>query len=39
MKNALRQTIEYAASVGLVYGALNQLKEGVQFLKELDTNY
>lgn len=36
MKNALRQTIEYAASVGLVYGALNQLKEGVQYLTELD---
>lgn len=36
MKNALKQTIEYATSIGLVYGALNQLKEGIQYLTELD---
>lgn len=36
MRNALKQTIEYATSIGLVYGALNQLKEGVQYLTELD---
>ena len=36
IRNALKQTIEYATSVGLVYGALNQLKEGIQYLKDLD---
>lgn len=36
MKNALKQTVEYALSVGLVYGALAQLKEGVQYVVELN---
>lgn len=36
MRNALKQTIEYATSIGLVYGALRQLQEGVQYLKDLD---
>ncbi len=36
MKNALKQTIEYAASVGLVYGALRQLKEAVEYVSELN---
>lgn len=36
MRNAMKQTIEYATSVGLVYGALNQLREGIQYLTDLD---
>ncbi len=36
IRNALKQTIEYATSIGLVYGALRQLQEGVQYLKDLD---
>jgi hypothetical protein len=36
MKMAMRMTIEYAASVGLVYGALNQIKEGIQYISELN---
>jgi len=36
MRNAIKQTIEYATSVGLVYGALRQLQEGVQYVKELN---
>jgi TP901 family phage tail tape measure protein len=36
MRNAIKQTIEYATSVGLVYGALSQLREGIQYLTDLD---
>lgn len=36
IRNALKQTIEYATSVGLVYGALNQLKQGIQYIKDLN---
>jgi len=36
IRNALKQTIEYATSVGLVYGALSQLREGIQYVKELN---
>jgi len=36
MKNALKQTVEYALSVGLVYGALAQLKDGIQYITELN---
>jgi hypothetical protein len=36
MKRAMRQTIEYAASVGLVFGALRQLKEGIQYVSDLN---
>jgi TP901 family phage tail tape measure protein len=32
----MRQTIEYAASVGLVFGALRQLKEGIQYVSDLN---
>ena len=33
---AIQTTIKYATSVGLVYGALRQLQEGIQYLKDLD---
>jgi hypothetical protein len=36
MRNAIKQTIEYATSIGLVYGALNQLKQGIGYIKELN---
>lgn len=36
MRNSIKQTLEYATSIGLVYGALNQLRQGVQYLTELD---
>lgn len=36
MRNAIKQTVEYATSVGLVYGALRQLQQGIQYLKDLD---
>lgn len=36
MRNALKQTVEYALSVGLVYGALAQLKDGIQYITELN---
>ena len=36
MQNAIKQTIEYATSIGIVYGAMRQIKEGVQYLTELN---
>ena len=36
MKNAIKQTIEYAISVGLIYGALAQLREGIKFVADLN---
>jgi len=36
LKNAIKQTIEYSVSIGLVYGALNQIKEGIQYIKDLN---
>lgn len=36
LKNSLKQTIEYSLSIGLVYGALNQLKDAIQYVKELN---
>jgi len=36
MKNAIKQTIEYSLSIGLVYGALNQLKQGIQYVIDLN---
>lgn len=36
MKNAIKQTVEYSLSIGLVYGALNQFKEGIQYIKDLN---
>jgi len=34
--NAISRTLQYATSVGLVYGALNQLKQGLQYIKDLN---
>ncbi len=36
MKNSLVRTVEYSLSLGLVYGALNQLKMGIQYVKDLN---
>jgi len=36
MKNAMRQTLEYSVSVGLLYGALAQLKDGIQYVTDLN---
>lgn len=36
IKNAIKQTIEYSISIGLVYGALNQIRQGLQFVKDLN---
>lgn len=36
LRNSIKQTIEYATSIGLVYGALSQLKQGIQYLSDLD---
>ncbi len=36
IKNSIKQTIEYSLSIGLVYGALNQLKEGIQYVIDLN---
>lgn len=36
LKNAVKQTAEYALSVGLIYGALSQLKNGIQYITELN---
>lgn len=36
MAQSIKTTIQYAASVGLIYGALNQLKEGIQYVIDLN---
>lgn len=36
MAGAIKQTVSYSLSIGLVYGALNQLKEGIQYVKDLN---
>ena len=36
IQNAIKQTLEYAFSVGLVFGALQQLKSGIQFVADLN---
>lgn len=33
---AIKRTIEWAMSVGLVYGALNELKTGIQYITDLN---
>jgi hypothetical protein len=33
---AIKRTIEWSLGIGLVYGALNQLKNGIQYVKELN---
>ncbi len=36
IKNALTQTLQYSISLGLVYGALAKLKEGLQYVVDLN---
>lgn len=36
MGAVIRRTLESAATLGLMYGALNQLRQGVQYIKDLD---
>lgn len=36
LKHAIKQTAEYALSIGLIYGALRQLKEGIQYVTDLN---
>lgn len=36
MMQSIKTTAQYALSIGLVYGALNQLREGIQYVKELN---
>lgn len=36
LKNAIKQTIEYATSIGLVYGALRKIGDGIQYVKDLN---
>jgi TP901 family phage tail tape measure protein len=33
---AIKRTIEWSVGIGLVYGAMNQLRSGVQYIKELN---
>lgn len=36
MKSSMARTLQYSLSLGLLYGALNQLKQGVQYIKDLN---
>lgn len=36
MMSSIRMTAEYALSIGLLYGALNQLKQGIQYVIDLN---
>ncbi len=36
LSNAISRTLQYATSIGLVYGALNQIKQGIQYVKDLN---
>lgn len=36
MGAVIRRTLESAATLGLMYGALNQLRQGVDYIKDLD---
>lgn len=36
MASTIRRTIEYSLSLGLLYGALNQIKQGIQYIKDLN---
>jgi hypothetical protein len=36
MGAVIRRTLESAATLGLMYGALNQLRQGVSYIKDLD---
>lgn len=37
LRNSIKQTIEYATSIGLVYGALKQIKDGIKYITDLNT--
>ncbi len=37
LKDAIVTTAQYALSIGLVRGALNQIREGIQYITELNT--
>ena len=34
--NAIKQTVSYSLSIGLVYGALKQFQDGIEYVKELN---
>ena len=36
MSAVIRRTLESALTLGLLYGALNQLRQGIQYIKDLD---
>jgi len=36
MGAVIRRTLESAATLGLMYGALNQVRQGIQYIKDLD---
>lgn len=36
MKSSIMRTIEYSLSLGVLYGALNQIRQGVQYIKDLN---
>jgi hypothetical protein len=36
MAQSIKTTVQYATSIGLIYGALRQLKEGIKFVADLN---
>jgi hypothetical protein len=36
LASSMRRVVEYSLSLGLIYGALNQLKQGIQYIKDLN---
>jgi hypothetical protein len=36
LASSMRRVVEYSLSLGLLYGALNQLKQGIQYIKDLN---
>ena len=36
MQVAIKRTIEWSIAMGAVYGSINQIKQGIQFINELD---
>jgi hypothetical protein len=36
LASSMRRVLEYSLSLGLIYGALNQLKQGIQYIKDLN---
>ena len=37
LQDAMKRTVEYSLSIGLLYGAMAKLKEGVTFISDLNT--